>query len=172
MKLLTRSAFSLSAVAVLSLGTTLLLAQGNSRGKASARIGSAHISIDYGRPRLKGRDPLSMIKPGQVWRLGASAPTTLESDRDLLIGNTRVPKGKHILLAQMRELGKWVLLVSSKAANEYDPSAKIAETPMKAETGQDAVETMTIALSNHGNVGKLEVAWGTSRLTTNFSVAD
>src|SRR5579884_3111750 len=96
---------------------------------------------------------------------------TIGSDRDLIFGDTRVPKGKHILLAQMVEPAKWVLIVSSKAAAEYDPGAKIAEAPMRIENGEDSVEEMTIKLSGHQNEGEIEVAWGTSRLTANFSVA-
>jgi hypothetical protein len=173
MKFLKRNGFSLAAIGLLSLGAAvLLLAQGGSRGEAAATMGSAHVSIDYGRPMLKGRDPLSMISPGQVWRLGASAPTTINTDQDLQFGSTRVPKGKHILLAQMAEPGKWVLVVSTKAWDAYDASAKIAETPMKLEKGQDSVEQMTIKLSGHGNQGDLEVAWGTSRLAATFSVAE
>lgn len=172
MKFLTRTGLSLAAITLISLGTILLLAQGGSRGEAKATIGSAHVSIDYGRPMLKGRDPLSMLEPGQVWRLGASAPTTISTDQDLMFGNTRVPKGKHILLAQMTGPGKWVLLASKKAWDAYDPSAKIAETPMKLENGQDSVDQMTIKLSGHGNQGDLEVAWGTSRLAATFSVAE
>ena len=172
MKYLTRTGFSIAAIALFSLGTTLLLAQGNSRGEASATIGSAHVSIDYGRPMLKGRDPLSMIKPGQVWRLGANTPTTIDTDQDLLFGATRVPKGKHILLAQLVEPGKWVLLVSAKPYDAYDASAKIAETPLKVENGKDPVEQMTIKLSSRGNQGDLEVAWGPSRLAAAFSVAE
>jgi Protein of unknown function (DUF2911) len=172
MKYPTRTGFSLAAIALISMGTTLLLAQGGSRGKAGATIGSAHVSIDYGRPMLSGRDPMGMIKPGQVWRLGASAPTTISTDQDLMFGNTRVPKGKHILLARMTEPGKWVLLASTKAWDAYDSSAKIAETPMKLEKGQDPVEQMTIKLSSHGNQGALEVAWGTSRLAATFSAAE
>lgn len=172
MKFFSRTGLSVAAVAVISLGAILLLAQGGSRGKASATVGSAHVSIDYGRPMLKGRDPLAMIQPGQVWRMGASASTTISTDQDLMFGNTRVPKGTHILLAQMTEPGKWVLLASSKAWDAYDSSAKIAETPMKIQNGQDPVEQMTIKLSGHGNQGDLEVAWGTSRLTATFSVAE
>jgi hypothetical protein len=172
MKCLTRTGLSVATIAIFSLGAVLLLAQGSNRGEASATIGPAHVSIDYGRPMLKGRDPLSMITPGQVWRLGASAPTTIDTDHDLQFGSTRVPKGKHILLAQLAEPGKWVLLVSTKAFDTYDASAKIAETPMKVENGQDSVEQMTIKLSSHGNQGDLEVAWGTSRLAASFSVAD
>jgi|SRR5579875_55708 hypothetical protein len=161
----------LIAVGLFGIGASVLLAQGSGRGTASATIGSAHVSIEYGRPMLRGRDPLKMIKPGEVWRLGAGAPTTIDSNYDLVFGDTRVPKGRHILLAQMVEPGKWVLLVSSKAAAEYDPSAKIAEAPMKVENGQDSVEEMTIKLSGHENEGEIEVAWGTSRLMANFSVA-
>ncbi|MEJ2006560.1 MAG: DUF2911 domain-containing protein [Acidobacteriota bacterium] len=172
MKCLKRIVLGLSTVALLSLGSTVLLPQGNNRGEAKATIGSAHVSIDYGRPSLQGRDPLKMISPGQVWRLGASAPTTIDTDHDLLFGNTRVPKGKHILLAQMVEPGKWVLLVSNKAASEYEPSAKIAEAPMKLNEASDSVEEMTIKVSGHGNQGDIEVAWGTSRLAASFNVAE
>jgi Protein of unknown function (DUF2911) len=171
MKHLTRIGLNLSAVALCTLAAAVLLAQGNHRGEAKATVGSAHVSIDYGRPSLNGRDPLKMIKPGQVWRLGASAPTTLDTDQDLLFGNTRVPKGKHILLAQMVEPGKWVLLVSSKAFDEYDPSAKIAETPMKVDTAKDSVEDLVLKLSSHQDQGTLEVAWGTFRLEASFSAA-
>ncbi|HZT69733.1 MAG TPA: DUF2911 domain-containing protein [Terriglobia bacterium] len=166
-----RTCLFLIAVSLFAIGASVLLAQGSSRGETRATIGSAHLSIEYGRPMLRGRDPLKMIKPGEVWRLGAGAPTTIDSDRDLIFGDTRVPKGKHILLAQMVEPAKWVLIVSSKAAAEYDPGAKIAEAPMRIENGEDSVEEMTIKLSGHQNEGEIEVAWGTSRLTANFSVA-
>ncbi|HET7102034.1 MAG TPA: DUF2911 domain-containing protein [Terriglobia bacterium] len=172
MKYLIRTGFSLAAIALISLGTNLLLAQGGSRGEASATIGSAHVTIDYGRPMLEGRDPMSMLKPGQVWRLGAGAPTTISTDQDLMFGSTRVPKGKHILLAQMTEPGKWVLLASTKPFNAYDSGAKVAETPMKLEKGQDSVEQMAIKLSGNGSQGDLEIAWGTSRLAATFSVAE
>lgn len=172
MKYLKRTGLSVVAVTVISMGAVLLLAQGGDRGEATATIGSAHVSIDYGRPMLNGRDPLSMLKPGQVWRLGASAPTTIESDHDLLFGNTRVPKGKHILLAQLSEPGKWLLVVSNKPSEAYDSSAKLAEAPMKVEKGQDAVEQMTVKLSANGNQGNLQVAWGKSRLLGTFSVAE
>ncbi|HEX5412663.1 MAG TPA: DUF2911 domain-containing protein [Terriglobia bacterium] len=172
MKCLKRIALSVVAITIISLGAVLLLAQGGDRGEATATIGSAHVTIDYGRPMLNGRDPLSMLQPGQVWRLGASAPTTIKSDHDLLFGHTRVPKGKHILLAQLTEPGKWLLVVSNKPSEAYDSSAKMAEAPMRVEKGQDAVEQMTIKLSANGNQCDLQVAWGTSRLLGNFSVAE
>lgn len=172
MKHLTLTRLSIFAIGLFSLGTAVLLAQGNRRGVEKGTLGTTHVTIEYGRPSLNGRDPLKMIKPGQVWRLGSSAPTTINTDQDLRFGKTRVPKGRHILLAQMTEPGRWVLLVSKKSADQYDPSAKIAEVPMKFSSEKNSVEEMTIKLASHQNEGDIEVAWGTSRLTASFTAAE
>jgi hypothetical protein len=160
-----------AGVSALVLLTQATLAHGNDRGEAKATIGGAHVTIDYGRPSLKGRDPLSLIKPGQVWRLGSDAPTTLESDQDLEIGGTRVAKGKHILVARFDGPGKWTLVVSSKSAFQYDASAKIAEAPMTFVEAPDSVETVTITLTDKSGTGEIEVAWGKLRLTAEFKPA-
>jgi len=157
-----------------SLFTTLAftaLAHGNERGEAKATISGAKISIDYGTPQLKGRDPGKMLQPGQLWRLGKDAPTTMESDKDLDFGGTRVPKGKHILLARLVEPGKWTLVVSGQPASKYDPKAKIAEVPLELQPAQASVEVLEIHLTDRGGKGVLEIAWGTLRLVGSFGVA-
>jgi hypothetical protein len=158
-------------LALVLAGATATLAHGNDRGVAKATIGKAQVTIDYGQPTLKGRDMLKMIHPGQVWRLGSDAATTIESNMDLDFGGTRVPKGKHILLARLVEAGKWMLVVSSKSAMQYDSSAKIAEVPMEFSESSDPVEELTIKLSNDGGRGVIEVAWGSLRLTASFAPA-
>lgn len=148
------------------------LAHGNERGSAKATFGNAAVSINYGRPMLKGRDMLKKIRPGQVWRIGADVPTTIESSAELDFGGTRVPKGKHILLARLIEPGKWTLVVSNKPAQQYDPSAKIAEAPMELRESNDPVEELNIQLSNQDGRGVIEIAWGTSRLVASFTPAN
>jgi len=144
------------------------LAQGSERGTVQANISGAHISIDYGRPALRGRDMLKQIQPGQVWRLGSSAPTTLESDKPLNFDGITVPKGKHILLARLVEPGKWTLVFSSKSAFEYEPSAKIAEVPLDFHETSDSAELVTITLTDKDGMGVLEIAWGKMRLSASF----
>jgi hypothetical protein len=157
---------------VLALAFTAVgLAHGNERGQSKAEIEKAQVTIDYGRPTLKGRDMLKEIQPGQVWRLGSDAPTTIESNVDLDFGGTRVPKGKHILLARLVEPGKWTLVVSSRSAMQYKPDAKIAEVPMELREESDPVEELTIKLSNHSGRGVIEITWGTARLKATFAVA-
>ncbi len=162
----------LSAIfGMLSLASLPSLAHGQERGVAKATIGKANVSIDYGRPMLKGRDMMKMLPVGGVWRIGANEPTTITSDADLDFGGIRVAKGKHILLARLVEAGKWSLVVSSKGAFQYEPTARIAEVPMELQESKDSVEELTITLTTRGGKGVIEIAWGTSRLVASFGVA-
>jgi hypothetical protein len=110
-----------------------------------------------------------MIEPGKLWRVGADAPTTLESNRDLSFGGTVVPKGKHILLARLVQPGKWSLVVSTKSVFQYEPSAKIAEVPLELQQGNQSVDLVEIKLSENGGHGVIEIAWGTMRLLASFT---
>jgi hypothetical protein len=171
MRKFNRYAICLATSGLLVFTALVSLAQAAERGAAKATIGAASVSIDYGRPSLKGRDPLKMLQPGQVWRIGADAPTTIESNVDLDFGGTRVAKGKHILLAKLVEPGKWALVVSGKSAFQYEPGARIAEVPIELSEATDSVELVTIQVSNKDGKGVMEIAWGKMRLTASFAVA-
>jgi len=147
------------------------VAHGNERGTVKTTLDGATVTIDYGRPTLKGRDVTKLIQPGAFWRIGSDAPTTIDADADLDFGGARVPKGKHILLAHYIESGKWSLVVSTKPASQYDPGAKLAEAPAEVQQGKDSVEEVTIQLSAKGSQGAIEITWGTMRLVGSFSVA-
>jgi Protein of unknown function (DUF2911) len=163
----------LSAIALglLASGAMSTLAHGNDRGHVKATVDKSEVTIDYGRPTLKGRDMLKRMQPGNLWRIGSDDPTTIESTGDLDFGGTRVAKGKHILLARLVEPGKWTLVVSSKSASNYDPGAKLAEIPMEFSEGGESVDELTINLSNSGGRGLIEIAWGTARLKAFFAAA-
>ena len=153
---------------IMVLTSSASLAHGNERGSVKATINGAHISVDYGCPALKGRDMLGQIHPGQVWRIGADAPTTLESDADLNFGGTVVPKGKHILLARLDEPGKWTLVFSSKSVFQYEPSAKLAEVPLTLGDASDSAELVTIQVTEQDGTGVIEIVWGKMRLSASF----
>ena len=171
MRNMTRMILGFATLTFLGLTSQTILAHGAERGAAKATVSGTQLTIDYGRPMLKGRDPLGLIKPGQVWRIGADSSTTLESDHDLDIGGTRVPKGEHILLVRFDGEGKWSLVVSSKPWNQYSADAKLAETPMKYSEGADSVEMVTIKLTDGGGSATMEVAWGKLRLTAQIKPA-
>jgi Protein of unknown function (DUF2911) len=144
---------------------------GNEHAKTEAVIGNAKVSIEYAKPTLKGRDINTLIQPGQMWRLGADVPTVIESDADLDFGGTVVPKGKHVLLARLIAPGQWSLVVSSQPIYSYEPSAKLAEVPLKLEQMKDPVEALSIQLSSESGQGIIQIAWGTQKLTASFKAA-
>ena len=166
-----RTSIGLATATLIVLMSSASMAHGNERGSVKVTINGARISIDYGRPALKGRDMLKQIQPGNVWRIGADAPTTLESDKELNFGGTIIPKGKHILLARLVERGKWTLVFSSKSVFQYEPSAKLAEVPLTLEEASDSAELVTLQVTGKDGTGVIEIAWGKMRLSASFKPA-
>ena len=162
---------TLATALVLALTSLPSLAHGQERGTSKATVGKAQVSIEYGRPELKGRDMFSKMQAGAVWRIGANDPTTLTTDADLDFAGKRLAKGKHILLARFAEGGKWSLLASSKGAFQFEDSAVLASIPLTLSTAKDSVEQLTITLGAKGDNGTIEIAWGTSRLSGSFACA-
>jgi hypothetical protein len=163
-----QAAVSLGVIGILAAGSW---AKENPRGTTRAYFGGRPVIIEYGRPWLRGRNILTFLEPGQLWRLGADAPTTIESQRDLKFGDVRVPKGKHILLVRYIEPGIWSLVFSTAPAIDYGPSSRIAEALMGFKQGQSPVEQLAIHLSNVKGKGALEIAWGAYRLLAEFGLA-
>ncbi len=169
MRSFNRSLIVVAAAGLLIFEASPLRAHGNERAEAKATVGDAHVAIEYGRPMLKHRNLNKLIQPGQMWRIGADQPTTLETDQDLDFGGTRVPKGKYVMLARLIEPGKWALVFSKKSVSQYEPSAKVAEAPLEFRRESDAVEELTIHLSSQEDRGVIEIAWGAARLSASFA---
>jgi hypothetical protein len=143
-------------------------ATNNPRQTVEANFRGGAVRIEYGRPSLRGRDALNLIEPGQLWRLGADAPTTIEADTDLDFGGIRVPKGKHILIVRFIQPGYWSLVFSTAPAIDYAPSTRIAEIALGFEHSSDSVQELEVHLSNQKGHGAIEIAWGAYRLSVQF----
>jgi hypothetical protein len=66
-------------------------------GSVSQTIDGTKISLEYSRPRARGRTGLfgTRIHWGEVWTPGANAATTLALGKDATINGIAVPKGKY-----------------------------------------------------------------------------
>lgn len=150
------------------------LAQNNPRGKADATVGSAKVSVDYGRPALKGRnveDMLGKLGAGEVWRLGADKSTTFTTTADLDFGGTTVSKGEYSLWARKESDGSWKLVFNSQHGQwgtDHDASKDVYAVPLKQEK-ESSADTVTIKLENESGGGEISIAWGDLELSTNFT---
>ena len=138
--------------------------QANPRGEAKATVGGKAVSIEYGRPSLKGRDMLSQAQVGKPWRLGADGATTLETETALVFGDKKVPAGTYILTATKVEADTWHLNVLNKADR-----SKVADVPLEKGSMDEAVEQFTIKLMGEGDKGKVKMLWGETALHTAFT---
>ena len=137
----------------------------------SAAIGGKTITITYGSPRARGREGQIFTKGGlishdphyPVWRAGANAATTLETDADLMIGDLSVPAGTYTLFVDISDPAQWVLIVSKKTGEwglAYDATQDLGHTKMTMSTPPSPVEDLKYTLTdNGGGKGTLTLAW-------------
>jgi hypothetical protein len=153
---------SLVFVAVACLAASLATAQ-SPRGQAELAIGGKNVSVDYGRPSLKGRDMLARAAVGSDWRMGADAATKLVSEADLMFGEAKVPAGSYTLSATKLAEDAWRLNVQDKDGK------RTAEIPLKLSKLDEALETFTIKLQEKDGTGHFWMAWGDAALSAEFT---
>jgi hypothetical protein len=147
----------------------------NGRGNAKLTVGGKTVTVDYGKPALKGRkveDLLGQLSAGQVWRLGSDKSTTFTTTGDLKFGDVAVPKGEYSLWAQKEADGSWKLVFNKQHGQwgtDHDAAQDLAAVPLKAETSKKTAETVEINLEKENGAGEISVAWGTMELSANFN---
>jgi len=144
------------------------------RGKAELKAGAGAITIDYGRPELKGRDMLAQLPAGQAWRMGSNQATVLTTPVDLTFGSTKVPKGSYSLFLKRVDPEKFELVFNSQTGQwglQHDASKDLFQVPMKKQAMTSPVETFTIDLKGAPKGGVLELIWGTTQLSAEFQFA-
>jgi hypothetical protein len=168
----------LTFTGVLALGAILAspaLAQGNPRGMADVTVGSAKVSVEYGRPSLHGRsvqEMLSQLSAGEVWRLGADKSTTFSTTGALAFGNLTLPKGEYSLWARKESDGSWKLVFNKQHGQwgtNHDASKDLVAVPLQQTKASSPAEEVTINLQSQGGGGDVTIQWGDLELTTNFS---
>jgi hypothetical protein len=137
-------------------------------------VDGANISIEYGRPSLKGRTPGKDIDPyeGKEWRTGADAQTTLKTDKPLKIGTLVVPAGTYGLHT-IPVNGQWQLIVSKRASGwgiPYPAGQDLGRVPMTTGTTTAPVEQLTISIDDTPAGGTLRIEWGGTKATVPFTV--
>lgn len=130
-------------------------------------IGDARLVIDYGRPSKRRREIFGALVPyGLVWRTGANEATHLRTDRDVMIGNVRVPRGTYTLWTIPDRAG-WMLIVNRETGQwgtDYDASNDLGRIPMEVATLRTPVEQFTIDIDSQGSgAGALRLSWDTTQ---------
>ncbi len=123
---------------------------------AAVTLKGKKITIDYGRPFLKGRKVGQELAPfGKVWRTGADEATALNTEIDLNIGGMKVPAGSYTLYTLPSE-GTWKLIINKQTGQwgtKYDESQDLGRVDMKKTDLPQSVEQFTISFDKKGERG-------------------
>lgn len=92
------------------------------------------ITVDYGRPILRGRQNIfggpadygqAIAEGAPVWRAGANETTRLTTQVPLRFGTSTVEPGVYNVLVELKG-GAWTLVLSNQPIQErYDPNEKV-----------------------------------------------
>jgi hypothetical protein len=143
------------------------------RGDATTTVKGKKISINYGRPVLKGRDLLAQAPVGTVWRVGMNQATEITTEADLMVGGKELKAGKYSLWVRRTGEDSWTLAFHPKTGGWGAPALKegyAAELPLKLEKAGDSVETLTIDLADAKGDGEVKIHWGTTLMSGKFGV--
>jgi len=159
-----------------SSGEQAEAAPSGNRGTAEIALGATQVSINYGRPVLQGRDMLSQLKDGQIWRLGMNDATTLETSSDLTFGDTVIQAGRYSIWAKKVSSEDWRFIFNSEpdvGGLDRNPAGDIAEIPLEHSDLAESVEQFTIELNPvDDESAEVLMKWATLQLRTAFNVSE
>lgn len=144
---------------------------------AMAMVGDAHVHIDYSSPRVRDRIIFGgLVGYNSVWQSGAHNVTWLETNKDLVFGEKKLPAGKYAFFTVP---GKdiWKVMFNSHwdqhGKDEYDPSKNVLMLEVKPENLEKIQEELEYTVNKTGdNKGEISLAWEKVLLKLPFQVKD
>lgn len=178
-------------------GQAAIQVGGSWTGADDARryTGGGWVTVDYGRPILRGRQNIfgsgaaygQVVKDGAaLWRAGANETTRLTTQLPLVIGGTTLAPGVYNVLVDLKESGWTLVLTNQPAQVKYDPNEKVLlygsynynpkydvlRAPMQVDNAPHVVEQFTIGfLDVTANGGWLYMAWDRTVARVEFRLA-
>lgn len=140
-----------------------------------AMVGSAHITILYTAPIVRGRIIWGGLVPyDEVWVTGAHKATSFEINKSFSVGGKTIPAGKYALFT-IPGRAKWTLILNKNweqhLADDYseaDDVARVDIVPTITEENQERLKYTVVKKSN--KEGSIDIAWEKIRITVPFTI--
>ncbi len=145
--------------------------QASSAGSVSSTVGLTEVSIDYSRPKVKGRKIFGegddyLQSYGKLWRAGANSGSKLTLSTDVEIGGTKVAAGEYLIFTTPGA-SEWKFMLYSDLTlggnvAGYDKEKEVLATTVKATKLSSAIETLTYNItdiSEDNTSANIELTW-------------
>ncbi|MCF7561593.1 DUF2911 domain-containing protein [Sabulilitoribacter multivorans] len=131
---------------------------------AMAMIGDAHIHIDYSSPGVRGRIIFGgLVGYDNVWQAGAHMATWIETNKDLIINDEVLPKGKYGFFT-IPSKDDWTIMINKNwnqhgkdDYNENDDVIRFKVTPSISDKNTEHLEYKVNKISE--TEGSISLAW-------------
>ena len=146
-------------------------------GTVSQIIDGTKITVEYSRPRARGRDALfgtRAVRWGETWTPGANWATTLDVSKNVKLNGRPVAKGKYSVWMIVRQSGDWTVVLDPRVRRYHmeppDSSADQVRIPVKVESTPftDVLTWSMPELRIDG--GTLEMRWERARVPLDVRV--
>jgi hypothetical protein len=130
----------------------------------SQTVDGTVITVDYSRPRTRGRSPIygKVVTWGEVWTPGANWATTLDLSNDVSINGHAIPKGKYSVWMEVQPKD-WTVILDPKFKQFHIPHPKPDSSQIRFEVTPDSVvgpDVLTWSVPTIGPTGMtLTMAW-------------
>ncbi len=166
----------LLAVAVIAPRRAAGQIRASERSRLSQTVDGTMITVDYARPRVRGRPVIfgRAVAWGEVWTPGANMATTLQTDHDIVLAGQAVPKGKYSVWMVVDSGPRWTMVLDTvwEQYHEDHPPARSGQIrwPVTATAGgmTEALTWDVPAVTATGGV--LRMAWADRTVAMPFTV--
>ena len=165
------------------------------RGDAATQIGETWITVNYGRPILRGRTNIfgegesygqTVYSDAPVWRAGANKSTRLKTTADLQFGDHTLPAGEYSVFVELKADG-WTLIFSNHTAKDnfrdegdglwgaynYTDDKDVFRVPMMVEQIDSSLDQFTILFIDvTDSGGTLAMFWEDTMASAPFTLAE
>lgn len=170
------TAIVLGSIAIVTPGSAQVRA--SELGTVSQVVDGTRVTIEYSRPRARGRSPLfgtKIVRWNEVWTPGANFATTFNVTKDVELSGLKVPKGMYSVWMVVKQTGDWTMVLDPRARmfHEDHPDSTAAQIrfPVHVEQVTPSLEVLTWTFPEVRSTGAtIAMQWGTYRASVHMTV--
>jgi hypothetical protein len=142
---------------------------------AMEMIGDAHIHIDYSSPGVRGRIIFGgLVGYDNVWQAGAHNATWIETNKDLIINDEILPKGKYGFFT-IPSKKDWTIMINKNwnqhGKDDYNEKDDVIRFKVKPTISDEITEHLEYKVNKISeSEGTISLAWEKVIISFPFSI--
>lgn len=143
---------------------------------AMAMIGDAHIHIDYSSPGVRGRIIFGgLVGYDNIWQAGAHNATWIETNKDLIINDKVLPKGKYGFFT-IPSKEDWTIMINKNwnqhGKDDYNINDDVIRFKVKPSISDKITEHLKYKVNKISETeGSISLAWEKVTISFPFKIS-